>query len=66
MELNELIRKAMEHSKPTLYPGKFYSDGDFVEDSVLFPPDNLKAYTEYVINHVCNEVLNFNGKSLDD
>ena len=66
MELNELIRKAMEHSKPTLYTGKFFTDGDPVEDCVLFAPHNLKAYTEYVINHVCNEVLNFNGKSLDD
>jgi len=65
MELNELITKAIKHSKPTLYPRRFYSYGDF-EDTVLFPPDNLKAYTEYVINHVCNEVLNFNGKSLDD
>jgi len=66
MELNELIRKAMEHSKPTLYPGRFYSDGHFVKDSVLFPPDNLKAYTEYVIKHVCDELINLNDTRLDD
>lgn len=66
MELNELIRKAMEHSKPILYEGIFFSDGNLVENSVLFPPDNLRAYTEYVINHVCDELINLNGTKLDD
>jgi hypothetical protein len=66
MELNELIKKAIEHSKPTLYPGTFYSEGQIVEDFILFQPDSLKTYTECIIKHVCNEVLNFNGKSLDD
>ena len=66
MELNELIRKAMEHSKPTLYTGKFFTDGDPVEDCVLFAPHNLKAYTEYVIKHICEEAINLEGRSLDD